>query len=91
MMRKSRLDLMSMIVRNGPEGYYVRGNDGFAWLREHGLAEYVDKAMLTHRLTPRGVEELRAHGICTRCGGHGTYRTNDYVVPWGACDHGASA
>lgn len=87
MIRASRLALMTMIVRAGAGGYYVRGNDGFAWLRDHDLAEWVDRASLTHRLTNKGLAELRSHGICDRCGGHGTYRTGDYVNPWAKCDH----
>jgi hypothetical protein len=90
MIRASRLALMTMIVRAGAGGYYVRGNDGFAWLRAHGLAEWVDRASLTHRLTDKGLVELRSHGICDRCGGHGTYRTGDYVTPWAECDHVAT-
>jgi hypothetical protein len=87
MMRASRLKLMNMIVRAGPGGYYVRGNAGFGWLRDHGLAEYVNPTMMTHRLTDKGLNELRTRGICDRCGDHGTYCTDNYVTPWAKCDH----
>ena len=90
MIRASRLALMSMIVRTGTRGYYVRGQvQNFEWLVAHGLAEIIDLRMLLHRLTDAGRSELRAHGICDRCGGHGTYLTSDYVTPWVECDHAA--
>jgi hypothetical protein len=66
----------------------------FTWLVDHGLAEIIKDApphrMLAHRLTDKGRAELREHGICERCGNHGTYYTGDYVTPWQSCDHGRS-
>jgi len=88
MIRSSRLNLMTMIVRAGASGYYTRGYEPvFRWLRKYGLAEYVDTRMLTHRLTDKGRAFLREQGICDKCGGHGTYRGPDYVKPWVDCDH----
>ena len=87
MIRSTRLNLMTMIVRAGADGYYTRGHsDGFEWLRENGLAEWVNQAMLTHRLTDKGCALLREQGVCDKCGGHGTYRGTDYVKPWVKCD-----
>jgi hypothetical protein len=87
MIRSTRLNLMTMIVRAGADGYYTRGHsDGFVWLRENGLAEWVNQTMLTHRLTNKGRALLREQGICDKCGGHGTYRVNDPIKPWAECD-----
>lgn len=78
---------MTMIVRAGVDGYYTRGYAPvFEWLRENGLAEWVNQVMLTHRLTDKGRALLREQGVCDKCGGHGTYRGTDYVKPWVVCD-----
>ena len=84
MIRSTRLNLMTMIVRAGADGYYTRDyNPVFTWLRENDLAEYVDRAMLTHRLTDKGYALLREQGICDKCGGHGSYRGPDKL--WARC------
>jgi hypothetical protein len=88
--RASRLKLMKMIVRCGHIGYYVRGQQStFQWLVDKGLAVAVDP-MLKHVLTDKGKETLSEHGVCVRCGDHGSYFTGDCIVPWTSCDHGRS-
>ena len=84
MMRLSRLDMLCFTARVGKFGALARGAP-ILWLHEHGLVSVQPDNSFV--ITDLGRDQLKLHGICPRCGGFDTYRTEE---GWTNCPEHAS-